>query len=77
MKVLKGRSFGNLLGYLFNHQDRPPPEAMEARGSPQEQGSTARDLILSSGVFDISRCAAAHPRILDIRRRALNHCCQG
>jgi hypothetical protein len=38
LKVLKGRSFGNLLGYLFNHQDRPPAEEMEARGLPQEQG---------------------------------------
>jgi hypothetical protein len=41
MKVLKGRSFGNLLGYLFNHQDRPPPEAMEARGSPQKAARRA------------------------------------
>lgn len=36
IKTLRGRSFGGLLDYLFDAQDKPPPE-IEARGSPEDQ----------------------------------------
>lgn len=38
IKTLKGRSFGGLLDYLFDAQDKPPPE-IEARGSPDDRGA--------------------------------------
>lgn len=37
IKILKGRSFGGLLDYLFDPQDKPPPREIEARGSPENQ----------------------------------------
>lgn len=37
IKILKGRSFGGLLDYLFNPQDKPPPREIEARGSTENQ----------------------------------------
>ena len=37
IKLLKGRSFGGLLDYLFDPQDKPPPPEIEARSSPENQ----------------------------------------
>ena len=37
IKILKGRSFGGLLDYLFDPQDKSPPREIEARGSPENQ----------------------------------------
>jgi hypothetical protein len=37
IKTLKGRSFGGLLDYLFDPQDKSPPQEIEARGSPENQ----------------------------------------
>ena len=37
IKTLKGRSFGGLLEYLFDPQDKSPPREIEARGSPENQ----------------------------------------
>lgn len=37
IKLLKGRSFGGLLDYLFDPQDKPPPMEIETRGSPENQ----------------------------------------
>lgn len=37
IKILKGRSFGGLLDYLFDSQDKSPPREVEARGSPENQ----------------------------------------
>jgi Relaxase/Mobilisation nuclease domain len=37
IKTLKGRSFGGLLDYLFDPQDKSLPREIEARGSPENQ----------------------------------------
>jgi hypothetical protein len=37
IKILKGRSFGGLLDYLFDPQNRLPPQEIEVRGSPERQ----------------------------------------
>jgi hypothetical protein len=38
IKILKGRSFGGLLDYLFDPQGKSPPQEIEARGSPKTKG---------------------------------------
>lgn len=39
IKILKGRSFGGLLDYLFEPQNKPPPTEIEVGGSPKDRGS--------------------------------------
>lgn len=43
IKILKGRSFGGLLDYLFDDQKPPPPE-IDARGAPGGQGAKEKQL---------------------------------
>src|SRR5215213_543735 len=49
IKTLKGRSFGGLLDYLFDAQDKPPPE-IEARAPQKIKKLTMSYLRLKSVV---------------------------
>lgn len=45
IKILKGRRFGGLLDYLFDPQNKPPPQEIEARVSHEIQGVNEEPLL--------------------------------
>lgn len=48
IKILKGRTFGGLLNYLFDPQNKAPPRELATRGEPTDQ-SINENLSLTKG----------------------------
>jgi hypothetical protein len=61
IKILKGRSFGGLLDYLFEPQDKLLPE-IEARGSPKNQGVDEEPLLAKENNLETDRAGSSKER---------------